>query len=40
VPELWLPENELAMTDCEPDGARLVRQEGWIYFPKLDHKTD
>lgn len=32
--ELWLPEDEFAMTDAEPDGARLVRQEGSIYLPK------
>jgi predicted nuclease with RNAse H fold len=31
--ELWFPEDEFAMADCEADGAELVRQEGWIYFP-------
>jgi hypothetical protein len=30
--ELWMPEDEFAIADGEPDGARLVRQEGWIYF--------
>ncbi len=34
VPELWSPEDELAMADREPDGARLVRREGWIYSPR------
>lgn len=24
LPNLWLPEDEFAMTECEPDGARLV----------------
>jgi hypothetical protein len=34
VPELWLPEDGLAAAGCEPDGAQLVRQEGWIYLSK------
>lgn len=34
VPQLWPPEDELAMADHEPDGAELVRQKAWIYFPK------
>jgi hypothetical protein len=34
LPELWLPEDEFAMADAEPGGAQLIRQEGWVYFPK------
>jgi hypothetical protein len=33
LPRLWLPEDEFPTADREPDGARLVRQEGWIYCP-------
>jgi len=33
VPGLYMPDDELAMADCEPQGARLVREEGWIYLP-------
>lgn len=39
-PELWFPEDEFSVADCEPGGARLMRQEGWIYFPKVDGGTD
>lgn len=39
LPELWFPEGEFVMADGEPGGARLVRQEGWIYFPKVDGGT-
>jgi len=28
LPEPWLAEDELAMADCQPDGAGLVREEG------------
>ena len=40
LPELWSPEDGSAMADCEPDGARLMRQEGLIYFSKVDGGTD
>ena len=34
LPELWSPEEEFAMADCEPDGVRVVWREGRIYLPE------
>lgn len=40
LPELWLlPKDESAIENVEPGGVQLVRQEGWIYFPKAALKS-
>ena len=40
LPKLHMPEGEFAATDAEPDGARLVRQEGWIYWPNTPRGSE
>ncbi len=39
LPELWQLEDEFALADCGPDGARLVRQEGWMCLQNMPMDT-